>query len=197
MPMPFDFMLQVAFTSSPPFTDAEDAEAYADTQPWEFPTLREMIQTTVLTKIEDDAQAKDILEDSAEFTLLQRLFRMVLNGQLGESFPVEKMIQLDQALSVSRPQTLARTLRWHNSFGGDLVQYALDLKEAKSETERLAIALMVLQNYGQDGVDVLKDLQSSEVADLELIEEIRKHLGVAWDDEQVQKERNAPLAKLE
>jgi hypothetical protein len=197
MPMPFDFMLQVAFTSPPPFIDAEAAETYTDTEPWEFPVLREMIQTTVLEKTSSDPQAKSILEDSIEFTMLQRLFRMALNGQLGENFPLEKMIELDQALSTGAPQTMARTLRWHSSLGGDLIQRALEFKQAKSETQRFAITLMVQRTSGEDGLAVLKDLLSSEIADLELIEEIRQQLGVARDEEQARKELGVPLAKLE
>jgi hypothetical protein len=196
MPMPFDFMLQVAFTSPPPFGDAEDSEAYADTEPWEFPELREMIQTTVAKNIESDQRAKSILEDSTEFTMLQRLFRMALDRQLGENFPVEKLFELEQTLSARAPQTRTRTLRWHSSLRGDLIQPAIKLKQANSEAERLAIALTVLQTYGEEGVELLKGLQRSEVADLQLIEEIRTQLGVAKDDEQARKEFGAPLPGL-
>lgn len=113
IPMPFDFMLQVAFTTPPSLVDESTAENYNDVQPWEFPLLRDQIQSTVLEEIKKDARSKEILDDASEFTMLQRLFRMALNGQLGENFPVERLIELSNMMAENTKENYYRTLRWN------------------------------------------------------------------------------------
>jgi len=113
IPMPFDFLTEITFTTPPAFIDESKAENYNDVQPWEFPLLRDKIQTTVMEEIKKDTGAQEILNDACEFTMLQRLFRMALNGQLGENFPVERMIELSNALAENAPDNYYRTLRWN------------------------------------------------------------------------------------
>ncbi len=67
----------------------------------------------VTAKGAGDAQARAILADAGEFTVLQRLFRMAFNGQLGEEFPVEKLSVLSEVLAAGAPKTVTRTLRWN------------------------------------------------------------------------------------
>ena len=182
--MPFNFMLQVSFDDDP------NRESSADTKPWEFPALRDMIQDTVLENIDRDQQARTLVEDSAEFTMLQRLFRMALDGQLGENFPVEKMIELDQALSAGAPQTVTRTLRWHNRFGFDLTAAALEFK--KGESGRSSREPSVLE-----GLLSVAGLLNRETEELMLLQDIRRELGVARDDEQARAQHNTPWPKLD
>ena len=114
IPMPFDFVLQVAFTSSPPFsTSLQNEDEYTDTSPWEFPAQDDVIQNTVLDSVQTNERAQEILNDVAEFTMLQRFFRLVLNGHLGDRFPVERLAQLNETLENFAPITNPRTLRWN------------------------------------------------------------------------------------
>jgi hypothetical protein len=138
-PAPLDFMLQLAFTTPPAFAGEPDAENYTDAQPWEFPLLREMIQGTVAAEVAKDGQARGIVADAGEFTMLQRLFRMAFSGQLGEEFPVEKLSALSEVLVDGAPKTVTRTLRW-NAASAD------------------PLALAVMRARGQDR-DVLTDIQ--------------------------------------
>lgn len=194
---PFNFMLQVAFVSPPAFIDEAKVGGYADSQPWEFPALRDMIQSTVLEHLARDQRARTVVDDSAEFTMAQRLFRLGLDGQLGENFPVEKLLELDQALSAGASPAFARTLRWSNRFGSDLTAAALQLKQAESDAAREAVTLTVFRNGGEPALKLLLALQARETQELTLMEEIRQQLGVAKDDEQIQKERNASLPNLD
>lgn len=197
MPMPFDFMLQVAFTSQPAFTADADPESYSDSQPWEFPALREKIQTRVLQEIAGDQRAKTVLEDTSELAMLQRLFRMALTGELGENFPVEKMAELNEVLSVGAPQKLARTLRWNNPCGANLAAAALELKEAKSEEEGRLIERRVQREFNEPCLLGVAALLNYETADLRLLQEIRQELGVDKDDKQIQMDSTADLPALD
>jgi hypothetical protein len=120
--LPFQFMLQVAFTSPPLFLDEEQREqqieSYIDKNPWEFPALREALQKRVLDALAGDAKARDILADTAEFTVLQRLFRAAFLGKLGKDFPIERLLALTEAtVPASGTVRSVRTPRW-NSGGG-------------------------------------------------------------------------------
>jgi hypothetical protein len=169
MPVPFDFMLQVAFTSPPSFANEADAETYTDTQPWEFPLLRDMIQSTVTREIKNDksGRAQIIIADISEFAMLQRLFRMAFNGHLGEDFPVEKMMELGESLAAGGPKTVTRTLRWHTP-GVDRIA-AVELNRSSPEQREV----------------------------LTLIQELRNALGVSRDDEQVLREHKGAFPKLD
>ena len=190
MLMPFDFMLQVAFESQPQFLNSLTEDSI-DRDPWEFPELQEMIQTTVMQNVTKDPRAREIVDDSAEFAMLQRLFRMAMNGQLGENFPVEKITKLHQALLPYAPKTLTRTLRWHNIFGFDVIAAQLEDEQKNPNAWREQPAPQT------NGSGSLLNSRPKNIEELSLIEEIRRQLGVAKDDEQAKKEKNAPLPKLE
>jgi hypothetical protein len=115
-PMPFDFMYQVAFTSQPEFAQNLRTGSYGDAQPWEYPSLKEYIQKTVLDDVAKDKGGRErtVLKDAGEFAILQRMFRMAFNGQLGVNFPVGKLVALSEVASAGAPKTLNRTLRWHD-----------------------------------------------------------------------------------
>jgi hypothetical protein len=141
--LPLRFMLQVAFTSPPYFLGddpkEEQLDGYSDLSPWEFPALRDGIQKRVLEGVATDPRAKAVLDDAAEFTLLQRLFRVALLGNLGKDFPVERLVALTDATAPAKgaPRTV-RTPRW-NSGGGlrALAQEKGQAEELKALVERI------------------------------------------------------------
>jgi hypothetical protein len=63
----------------------------------------------VLVSIEDHGETP-ILRRLQDFTILQRLFRVALSGQLGEDFPVEKLGELARA--TKQPAASCPTPRW-------------------------------------------------------------------------------------
>lgn len=130
---PFDFMLQVAFTSAPLIQGQED-ENYTDEKPWEFPSIAGAIRTEVLKGIQADGNRQSILNDMREFTVLQRLFRTALSGGLGERFPQEKLVALMDATKsqISKP---SRTLRWNVRPGTLEFSLAASLESAAKELD--------------------------------------------------------------
>ena len=67
-PWPFEFMLQVAFTSSPGFlTDGKDPDTYRDESPWKYPRLKEFIARIVLGGVQADSEHRMIFSDVREF----------------------------------------------------------------------------------------------------------------------------------
>ena len=124
------FMLQIAFTSPPGFRNGvpvgynsnEDdktwAENYDDQNPWEFPVIADKIESEVRTQVaKATADDQRILAHMQEFTLLQRLFRAALDGQLGMAFPVGKLAELHEAAGGNSSPRHYRTLRWHSRPG--------------------------------------------------------------------------------
>lgn len=115
LPSIFDFMLQLAFTSEP---EVGNRSNYADTSPWEFPGIQNQIQAAVLDAIQTNATDHEIYQDSIEFALLQRFFRVALAGQLGADFPMEKLPQLASEAREAAPANFVRTPRWNVRLGG-------------------------------------------------------------------------------
>lgn len=113
---PFQFMLQVAFTS-PPRT-ATSAETLDESEPWMFPTLGGHIQQLVLEGLEKKGAArKSILQDLREFTVAQRFVRAALEGHLGASFPTDKLLALMAEVKVKPEETAFPTARWNAKPG--------------------------------------------------------------------------------
>jgi len=166
--LPFDFMLQVAFTSSPQFLpygrDETDDESYSDTKPWEFPAVKKQIHQKVLTRAQNDYRDRVILADAAEFTYLQRFFRLAFQGHFGANFPVEKLAELSEVLEINTPQQKMRTLRWNARPGIENM-----LRVGMSDENREQVT------------QILK---------------IRRELGIWKDEEQSLREHNAPLPSL-
>jgi hypothetical protein len=104
---PFDFMTQISFTSRPL---SENPDAGTE-RAWEYKQFQPLIQKKVLAGVSRDAAAQTVIADATEFTMLQRLFRMAFEGRLGDSFPIEKLTTLSNALSAFAPRP-ARTARW-------------------------------------------------------------------------------------
>lgn len=143
---PLSFMLQVAFTSPPYFLGSEkEIEEYLDESPWEYPSIRRKIQKTVLDRA--SSRDKKIILDSAEFVLLQRFFRMALDGKLGD-FPIEKLELLQEACIAAAPPKRWRTQRW-NSREGQLQQVLmLQILQSELEPDAKKKLLALLRDYG-------------------------------------------------
>lgn len=119
--MPFDFMLQVAFTSPPSFGPAAKSdEDYSDETPWEFPEIAGWIRSTVQDKVKESPNSLETLRLSSEFALSQRFFRLAFSGALGEDFPLLRLQELGSALKPLLPPA-QRTPRWNPRPGVPLV----------------------------------------------------------------------------
>jgi hypothetical protein len=113
VPQPFDFFLQMVFTSSPiRADDAAQADEVTEERAWEIRTLTKAIQDKVFQALAKDKRAHAILTDAAEFALLQRLFGMALQHHFGEDFPVERLAALAEATAPAKRPAGTRTLRW-------------------------------------------------------------------------------------
>jgi hypothetical protein len=145
---------------------SDDAVAYVDEDPWEFPAVKPLIgQAVQLETGQLPAEQRD-LERLTEFVLLQRLFRAAMEGQLGDDFPIQNLIELARSTADSVNQTM-RTPRWNTHPGAleEILFRAIHLNlpklEApkasafKSELERCdaflqGIGKMELSTVGQD-----------------------------------------------
>ena len=142
-PVPFQFMLQIAFTSAPAFLERKPEQesedvAYSDTKPWEFPALEAEIQKKVLAELAKPANASDreAVADVSEFAMLQRLFRMAFDGRLGESFPVERLAELEKELAPKGPPSRVRTLRWNARPGALEASLVAQLRLVTNELDK-------------------------------------------------------------
>lgn len=104
-----NFTVQLAFTS-PAFFKPEKNESMPE--PWEFAALKPMVKRKVSEALKNSSENQMLLDDVAEFTSLQRLFRVALSGHLGSDFPCEKLAQLGDELAARLPNRTARTPRW-------------------------------------------------------------------------------------
>jgi hypothetical protein len=126
-----DFLIQFTHDSPPYFLKgdppaAEDKAAweeitgFADDSPWEFPLILGRVRDLVTKALaEDPAMAEDqsAVATLAEFTILQRLFRLGLSGELGSEFPVECLAELHRDAAPSSPPSPVRTPRWDSRPG--------------------------------------------------------------------------------
>jgi len=109
---PFDFMVQIAFTSAAVNLPEKQQEVYVDRQPVEFTAIQDKIERLV-----DDGMHHDHFDsqftDLRDFAVLQRLFRAALSGNLGENFPTLKLAQLTKETANATPFFYTR--RWNSS----------------------------------------------------------------------------------
>ncbi len=109
---PFHFVMQAAFSSrGPAGGDVDDAE------PWSFPALQARLAADVAAHIAASRERGQMLQDMSDFTLLQRLFRSALAGQLGAGFPINTLATLSAELNARTARANAeggyRTPRWN------------------------------------------------------------------------------------
>ncbi|MGY3032734.1 putative membrane protein YgcG [Bradyrhizobium sp. USDA 4354] len=89
---PLDFMIQAV-----PQTAQGDVSVDSSWDPWRFPTIDNDIKQAVASGVSNDADARVVLANMRDFTILQRLFRLALAGQLGFEFPLETLVKLQRA----------------------------------------------------------------------------------------------------
>jgi hypothetical protein len=109
---PFDFIVQVAFTSAAINLPEKQQEVYVDRRPVEFDQIQGRIEELVSAGI-DRKGFRPQFKDLQDFTILQRLFRAALDGNLGPQFPVMKLAQLTGATAGKAPYF--HTRRWNSS----------------------------------------------------------------------------------
>ena len=107
---PFDFIVQIAFTSPAVNLPEKEQERYADTRPIEFADLQPKIEELVAAGI-DQSGFHSAFEDLRAFAVLQRLFRAALRGNLGDNFPLERLAALTSATAGGIP--FFHTERWN------------------------------------------------------------------------------------
>jgi hypothetical protein len=107
---PFQFSIEMHFPEESKVQSTDQlSEEDPRLQPWTFPGLH-WIAPLVLPWVEQDAGRRQIMDHMSQFAIAQRLFRMALDGYLGESFPLERLPQLARELAGSRETaTTSRT----------------------------------------------------------------------------------------
>ena len=131
IPTVLDFLIQITYESAPYFLNGAPPEtddkaawealaAYADDAPWEFPAISGRVRDVVRKALADDpamAEDRDAVAILAEFTVLQRLFRLGLASELGPDFPVESLALLHREAAPAAPPLPVRTPRWDTRPG--------------------------------------------------------------------------------
>lgn len=92
--------------------DVSDSTSIDDAS-WEYSSIQNEVQAVVLDEATKSDQAKSVLLQVYEFTVLQRLFRTAFLGRLGNDFPVERLASMatDTRSFVARNPEYS-TLRW-------------------------------------------------------------------------------------
>ncbi|MEL7444511.1 MAG: hypothetical protein AAGK02_01710, partial [Pseudomonadota bacterium] len=107
-----DFMIQAV----PQSTSGDDLEAGDDWDPWEFPTIASDIRDLVAEGVRNDRNARTVMDQLQQFTVLQRLFRTGLDGYLGHEFPIGELVNLQEfTASAVIPEAQPR---WNISSNG-------------------------------------------------------------------------------
>jgi len=110
---PFEFVLNAKFgnVGLGGKTKGKDGRVIA---PWISPSLSaQQVTQAVAVGVAKNTHQRQVIVELRDFTILQRLFRVALNGDLGMGFPVEKLINLAHELSGDAVQYEA-TDRWVN-----------------------------------------------------------------------------------
>ena len=106
---PFEFRYEIAFPASVPFLREGD-KGDGHRTPWEFQELRNLIAEKVSQGVQSDATIRAMFGRVRGFTSLQRFFRVALEGNLGDQFPIEKLIALARETRTGHRPT--ETRRW-------------------------------------------------------------------------------------
>ena len=193
-PRPFDFVLQIEFSSAPQFLETQEgASGYTDTNPWGFPALKEKIQDKVLAWAEAQPSKRLVLDEAAEFVMLQRLFRMGFESQLGERFPVEKLASLAEKSAPAAPSPV-RTLRWDDPFLDDPNVGGADYyyrKALGNDKEGVNIRMWLLDMSDVLYPALLTDKAGQGKNVLQQVIQLRSDLKVDRDREQQRREMGA------
>lgn len=106
---PFEFRYEIAFPARGPFLPVgEKLDVYRT--PWEYLELRTLIAEKVSHGVKSDARIREMFGRVQDFTTLQRLFRISLEGGLGGQFPIENLVSLTRATTGANRRR--ETPRW-------------------------------------------------------------------------------------
>lgn len=142
---PFDFVLQTAFTRQGLVGDEEEV----DQQPWEFPLVHDRLVGDVTQLVRGNPQRASVVAVMRDFTVVQRLFRAALAGQLGDAFPLQKLAALSRELNVQQgPKSGYKTPRWNRHIQMEQM-YAMQLAQM---TPGASAALQPLMRRGVTAV---------------------------------------------
>jgi hypothetical protein len=86
-------MMQIAFA---PQDDCvtDECQRAEGRPPWEFPMVAAEVEQSVASWVSKGDERRTIVEQASRFTLLQRLFRAALAGDLGQGFPRARLVGL-------------------------------------------------------------------------------------------------------
>jgi len=104
---PIEFVIQAV----PQLTRDGDLNVGESQDPWQFPTIADDVQAAVVQGIEGNSNAQEVFRNVRDFVVLQRLFRTALNGDLGESFPLDALVRLSS--ETKRYVRVQRNERWN------------------------------------------------------------------------------------
>jgi hypothetical protein len=107
---------------------SDDGEA---SELWSFPLLQDDMTRGIDELVQSDITAQTIMQNSRDFAVLQRLFRLALSGQLGSAFPVERIVSIAEEVASNLDDTLT-TPRWAPQTHSPWQQHA-SLLEAELE----------------------------------------------------------------
>jgi hypothetical protein len=108
---PLDFMIQAV----PQSLTTKEVEIGERWEPWRFPSVDGRIKESVARGIASNPDAQAILLDMRDFTVLQRLFRLALAGDMGTEFPLDELVKLQAA--TARFVKVHRSERWNHNEG--------------------------------------------------------------------------------
>ncbi|TCU73817.1 hypothetical protein EDE08_104156 [Bradyrhizobium sp. R2.2-H] len=112
---PFEFMLQVTFETPRYFAEERSTLSFDET-PFEYPNVKAWISDRVSKGIAADRsplQTEKTMVDLREFAVLQRFFRLALDGTFGDGFPLDTLVRLSQIKSRAQ-QPVVRTPLWNS-----------------------------------------------------------------------------------
>lgn len=155
---PFDFTVRVMVDESGMESTPGDDDNRVVT-PWEMTTIHDDLNGRIeahLAKSDAVAEAK-AFKDLRSFTLLQRLFRLALAGQMGDGFPVERLADLARETAPTAHASM-RTPRW------------------QPQPDEKVIMVMVSRGYDTSTIGLIQELRkklriSDELSKMRIVTE--------------------------
>ena len=118
---PLDFIIQAV----PQTARGQDVNLGDGTDPWVFPAIEREIREMVAEGIASNADAKAVFSAMRQFVIMQRLFRLAFNGDLGTNFPLGVLVSLQQ--QTKSTVQIERNERWN--VNGEWMRYVYSLQK--------------------------------------------------------------------
>lgn len=116
---PFRFGTQVAFGYPEGVLTSEGTAINPSLMRWEFDSFTNTIARRLVSWLSKNDESRKVFEEASEFTLLQRLFRVLLNPEAAPNFRVERLAILAHQVRGSAEDV--KTPRW--DFSGRLLEH--------------------------------------------------------------------------